>query len=121
MCARFDPAPAASQGRFCRLRPGRFIEADEHVLHSADDTRAQLLGWAELQRVSSVHLLLARRVCGSRTVRLAGCRNALLGEAVALGARFLVMLDLDCKRALPDARPYGPPCWRRACLVCRQR
>ena len=50
---------------------------------SADDTRAQLLGWAELQRVSSVHLLLARRVCGSRTVRLAGCRNALLGEAVS--------------------------------------
>jgi hypothetical protein len=40
---------------------------------------------------------------------------------VALGARFLVMLDLDCKRALPDARPHGPPCWRRACLVCRQR
>ena len=88
---------------------------------SADDTRAQLLAWAELQRASSVQLLLARRVRGPRTVRLAGCRNALLGEAVALGARFLVMLDLDCKRALPDARPYGPPCWRRACLVCRQR
>ena len=90
---------------------------------SADDTRAQLLGWAELQRVSSVHLLLARRVCGSRTVAAAGRlpQRSARGEAVALGARFLVMLDLDCKRALPDARPYGPPCWRRACLVCRQR
>ena len=50
---------------------------------SADDTRAQLLAWADLQRVSSVQLLLARRVRGSRTVRLAGCRNALLGEAVS--------------------------------------
>lgn len=40
MCARFDPAPAASQGRFCRLRPGRFIEADEHVLHVSSAWRA---------------------------------------------------------------------------------
>ena len=50
---------------------------------SADDTRARLLAWAQLQRASGVHLLLARRVRGPRTVRLAGCRNALLGEAVS--------------------------------------
>ena len=39
---------------------------------SADDTRARLLAWAQMQRASGVHLLLARRVRGPRTVRLAG-------------------------------------------------
>jgi len=77
---------------------------------SADDTAAKLISWigGDARRAATARLHFARRLGGSRTERLALCRNTLLGEAHRISARYLLMLDLDCKRRPPwadDPRP----------------
>ena len=72
---------------------------------SADDTAAKLISWigGDARRAATARLHFARRLGGSRTERLALCRNTLLGEAHRISARYF-----SCSTSTASGGRRGP-------------
>ena len=123
-CARDVSRAIDNNARLIDELSQRFADYSVTVFEdsSRDDTRPSLLRWAAAN--PRVQLLLAEGVAsaGSRTMRLALCRNTLLASALALSthrithsdnqtaSHIMVNLDLDCPHSnvlRPDSLSFA--------------